>query len=224
MPKKKSNRKDLPVPMQSDAQKRVASSFKPTEQLATEARIAMSRSRFALDRMTGANKKQKRTKAEQKQHAAYHRELAAKRKAAPALKDPIDKVLVKYWGKNKKRFRNRNEFYLMASEELEISQVWVRARTSVLMDAGLIVIKTTTKAVSKPHLADNLKVYLSAAERKIVRKSRFASMPHVDFIRELKIIKQEKPANIKQVFKEAILVYRARTGKSATQLAMEVNG
>ena len=203
--------------------KRSISSFKSTVQLVDEAKQALQKSRLILGQMVSAKRRRKITEKEKKEYNAYRREIVAKRKAAPALKDPIDKVLVKYWKKNKTRFRNRNEFYLAASKELKIPQIRVRARTPILIEAGLIIIKTSTKRnTPKPHLADNSKIYLTERQREVIRQSSFSLMSTSKLIREVRKILR-KPSNTRtQLVEEAMLVYRAKTGRTDREFLLEM--
>jgi hypothetical protein len=206
------------------------SSFKSTEQLVAEAKRAIQKHSRVLGGLTGTNKRklsEAEKEVEHKKSKEAHRAQRARIKALKPLEHPVDKKIIAYWGENQQRFRNRNEFYLVAPKELKLPTEVIKLRFHVLIEAGMIEFKTTTstkKTTPKAHLADNLKVYLSVAERKIVRDSRFASMARRELIREVRRIgKANNPGALKQI-NEALLVYRAKTGNDVNKFKVEVRG
>jgi hypothetical protein len=214
-----------------------AGEFLPTAELLKRTKKSLGGKNSTLERdIMGVGRKtekKKRTAAEKKRKEAYRKRHLKQLKSTPALKHPADKRLIAFWEKiGRTKFKNKEHFYVSAAETLEIPRETVRIRFKILNEAGHIWIKAlqtkkgtiAQKNMTNNHPADRPRISVDERERAIIRNSPFATV-HIDtLIKEAKKIVREKPKGAKQELVEAMLVYRARTGRTKYEFILAVKG
>jgi hypothetical protein len=225
MPAKRSSQRHLSGKQAVYTRRSSNTVFADRETLIADARNAIQSRTKSIPCTDNRNLKQRQSdKRKKKREESTQRvETRVQSRLVEPGKHPLDKKLRAFWNKYRTKVTSMNAFYILVKETkgLDFQHTLARDRLPKLIDAGYAQpIKTSTRRTGEKqkHTAENLithaKFRLTDAQKQIVRKSRFTKLSTADIVIAGARLAIKKPKNRYELFTEASLLFRLKTGST----------